>query len=329
MITGYSYSSNDVSYNGTNYTQLTNTGCTKALNGYSDINGGVSGAVVNYNCNNTRTDGIKTTATITASGCFAPCTSSISNGTPTSSFTLNSGTVVWLHNTIATCNSGYSSSPGSTNPTCNNGSWIGSCNINTCTPPTNVPIGYTLPGGFTYNYTTTATAITGVACATGYYSSASTTPTLTYTCNNTGSSSPISAINVSASGCTPITCSVPTGFNTANIFYISTGGTLTELTSTTNNLPYLTTRGGLTCASGYSPSSLGYTCATAGQTTISGSCTPRCEWLGLVGSQWQWVDAITQAGCGSCTTFDGCKNWKCVRNPGGVYRWDRIIITCP
>ena len=106
-----------------------------------------------------------------------------------------------------------------------------------------------------------------VSCSGGF------SGTKKYTCSS-GSATGTALIQLpSESSCNAINCSVPAGFNTANIFYTSTGGTSTALASTTNNLPYRTTRGGLTCASGYSPSAdLGYTCTTAGQTTISGSC---------------------------------------------------------
>ncbi len=57
-----------------------------------------------------------------ASGCSA---SNISNAN-------HGGKIFYFSGETATCNTGYSSSITPTNPTCNNGSWNGSCNINRC-----------------------------------------------------------------------------------------------------------------------------------------------------------------------------------------------------
>ena len=126
MINGYTYSANNVNYNGNNDTLIGNSSCTRASSGYSGSSGSFIGASVTYKCNNTNTNSNTIPATINATGCFAPCLININNATASSSFTLNSGAIVWLHGTTATCNAGYISSSGA-NPICNNGTWSGSC----------------------------------------------------------------------------------------------------------------------------------------------------------------------------------------------------------
>jgi hypothetical protein len=91
-----------------------------------------------YTCNATS---VGSTTPPTLGGCYANCSATLANATVNS----------YQHGGTATCNSGYSSSLGNTNPnlTCNNGLWDGVC-YKKCNG-LNYAYGYN-PSGQTLNY---------------------------------------------------------------------------------------------------------------------------------------------------------------------------------
>jgi hypothetical protein len=91
-----------------------------------------------YTCNSDSVTS-PTRAHAILSGCNANCSANLSNATVNS----------YQHNGTATCNKGYSSSLGATNPTCNNGTWSGIC-YKKCNALTNAYDYY--PSGQTGNY---------------------------------------------------------------------------------------------------------------------------------------------------------------------------------
>ena len=97
----------------------------------------------------------------------------------------------------------------------------------------------------------------------------STVGTKTYNCIS-GSSTGGTA--TTSDTCSPITCTVPSAFSTANILYGSS-----PLTSSTA-LGYRDSSGGLTCATGYTNSAdLGYTCTTSDVAKMTGRCYRQCR----------------------------------------------------
>ncbi len=161
-------------------------------------------------------------------------------------------------NAIVNCADGASGTKTRTCQSQNDGTWSGSCTANTCTAPSS-PAGYTLPAGFTYNYTTTSTAITGSSCASGY----SDTPQ--YTCNATsvGSSTP-----ATLSGCTINQCNV----------LLTNGATSTTKYNYNTSLSSIladTTADSVACNTGYSKPTLSgnFTACTTNNATINiGAC---------------------------------------------------------
>ncbi len=100
----------------------------------------------------------------------------------------------------------------------------------------------------------------------------STVGTKTYNCTS-GSSTGGTA--TTSDTCSPITCTVPSAFSTANIIYTTASGS-SPLTSSTT-LGYRDSSGGLNCATGYTNSAdLGYTCTTSGIATMTGRCYRQC-----------------------------------------------------